>query len=86
MDFSMLNELIGSVGFPIASVGVLAWYIKYTNDQTHNERKEERDALLNEVKYNREVNTELLATNRILAADIKIELTDIKNELKNLNG
>lgn len=59
-------------------------YIKKRDEQQTEDRVAEREMLLEEIKYNRQVNTELLATNRILAGDIKEELKDIKNEIQNL--
>lgn len=84
MDFSTMGEAIATFGFPAVCCLGLAIYIKKRDDQQAEDRKAERETLLDEIKYNREVNTELLATNRILAGDIKEELKDIKNEIQRL--
>ena len=84
MDFSTMTEAIATFGFPSVCCLGLAMYIKKRDDQQNADRKAEREALLDEIKYNREVNTELLATNRILAGDIKEELKDIKSEIQQL--
>ena len=84
MEFSTIAEAIATFGFPSVCCLGLAMYIKKRDDQQNADRKAEREALLDEIKYNREVNTELLATNRILAGDIKEELKDIKNEIQQL--
>ena len=84
MDLITLGETIATFGFPTACCVGLAIYIKRRDDQQLEDRKAERDTLLDAIKYNREVNTELLATNRILAGDIKTELQDIKTEIKHL--
>ena len=84
MDFSTISSIISTVGFPVLSCLGLAMYIKKRDEQQTEDRVAEREMLLEEIKYNRQVNTELLATNRILAGDIKEELKDIKNEIQNL--
>ena len=84
MDFSTISSIISTVGFPVLSCLGLAMYIKKRDEQQTADRVAEREMLLEEIKYNRQVNTELLATNRILAGDIKEELKDIKNEIQNL--
>lgn len=84
MEFSTISEAIATFGFPAVCCLGLALYIKKRDDQQNEDRKAERETLLDEIKYNREVNTELLATNRLLAGDIKEELQDIKNEIQHL--
>ena len=84
MEFSTMAEAIATFGFPSVCCIGLAIYIKKRDDQQNADRKAERETLLDEIKYNREVNTELLATNRILAGDIKEELTEIKSEIHHL--
>lgn len=84
MDYTTLSEAVATFGFPAVCCIGLALYIKKRDDQQNEDRRAERETLLDEIKYNREVNTELLATNRILAGDIKNELTEIKNEIHHL--
>ena len=84
MEFSTIAKATATFGFPSVCCFGLAMYIKKRDDQQAEDRKAERETLLDEIKYNREVNTELLATNRILAGDIKEELKDIKSEIQNL--
>lgn len=84
MDYATVSEAIATFGFPAVCCFGLAMYIKKRDDQQNQDRKEERTSLLEEIKYNREVNSELLATNRILAGDIKNELTEIKSEIHHL--
>lgn len=85
MDFNLIQELITNLGFPIACCGCLAWYIGKRDKQQTEDRQAEREALLDEIKFNREVNSQLLATNKLLASDIKVELQDIKSEIKHIN-
>lgn len=84
MEFELITQAITTLGFPIACCGALGFYIKKRDEQYAQDRKNEREALLDEIKFNREVNSELLATNRILAGDIKNELSDIKEEIQKI--
>lgn len=85
MDTNIIKETIANVGFPASCVLALGWYIQKRDKQQTEERKEERQILLDEIEFNRQVNNELLNTNKILASDIKIELQDIKNEIKHIS-
>lgn len=38
MDANGIITLIQSVGFPIAMCGVMAWYVKYTEDRHREDR------------------------------------------------
>lgn len=85
MDANLIKETIANVGFPVSCVLALGWYIQKRDKQQTEERKEERQILLDEIQFNRQVNNELLNTNKILASDIKLELQDIKNEIKHIS-
>lgn len=39
MDFSVITQLISSIGFPIVMCIILIWYIKDTSDKSLEERK-----------------------------------------------
>lgn len=47
MDVSTISQLISTVGFPIAMCGLMAYYIKYTEDRHREEVGSLRDALNN---------------------------------------
>lgn len=47
MDVSTISQLISTVGFPIAMCGLMAYYIKYTEDRHREEVASLRDALNN---------------------------------------
>ena len=47
MDASSVISVISQVGFPIAMCLVMAWYIKYTNDQHKDEISKITEALNN---------------------------------------
>lgn len=84
MDYSTINSAIATFGFPTVCCVGLALYIKKRDDQQIDDRKNEREMLLDAITYNRKINEELLSTNRILAGDIKEELIEIKGEIHHL--
>lgn len=84
MDYTTIGEAIATFGFPTVCCVGLALYIKRRDDQQIDDRKNEREMLLDAITYNRKINEELLATNRILAGDIKEELIEIKGEIHHL--
>ena len=47
MDASSIVTVVSQVGFPIAMCLVMAWYIKYTNDQHKEEIDKITEALNN---------------------------------------
>ena len=47
MDVSNIVTVISQVGFPIAMCLVMAWYVKYTNDQHKEEIDKITEALNN---------------------------------------
>ena len=84
MDANILREIVSNIGFPISCVLCLGWYIQQRDKQQTEDRKQERETMLEEIKFSRQVNQSLLDTNKILSSDIKVELQDIKNELKHI--
>ena len=47
MDASSIVTVVSQVGFPIAMCLVMAWYVKYTNDQHKEEIDKITEALNN---------------------------------------
>lgn len=47
MDVSSIVTVVSQVGFPIAMCLVMAWYVKYTNDQHKEEIDKITEALNN---------------------------------------
>ena len=47
MDASSIVTVVSQVGFPIAMCLVMAWYVKYTNDQHKEEIVKITEALNN---------------------------------------
>lgn len=82
MDIGIVESLIASVGFPTAVCITLGIYIWWNEKRTTEREDKREEKLFEEIKYNRSVNAELLETNKLLAKDIKNELTDIKAIVK----
>lgn len=95
MEASVFIELITTVGFPIVCVGAMAWFIYkiYCNMNVQNaenmekvqERcKEREDKLYEEIKENREVNAQAIATIGHYADKldaIQSDISDIKSDI-----
>ena len=69
-----MEQIIASLGFPIACCLALGAYVKMQNDQIREDNKEDKEMLLNELTYSREVNAKLLASNEVLAKEISTKL------------
>ena len=88
MDVSMLTELIASLGFPIVCVVVMGWFIyKIYNNTTEENKanmekvqercKEREEKLYQEIKENREVNAQAIATIALYADKLDLIQTDV---------
>lgn len=77
-------DIVSSVGFPIACCLMLGIYINSKDKATREDNTRDKELLMEEIKYNREVNSKLLETNKLLTASIKDDLTEIKQEIKDL--
>ena len=77
MDITLIGELIGTFGFPIALVIVLCWFIWHIY-----KRSEEREVeLRQELKENREINAEAIKTIALYAERLDVIQRDV-NEIK----
>lgn len=82
MDLSMIIELISTMGFPIALVLVLGWFIlKIYNDTTQN-GKEREDKLYSEIEKNRLINEKAIETIQLYAE----RLTHIEDNVMEIRG
>lgn len=90
MDVNVLSTLITSLGFPIFCVVGLGWFIYkiYLDTQEQNKTnmekvqarcKEREDKLYEEIKANREVNAEAIATIAMYAEKIGHIETNLEN-------
>ena len=69
-----MEQIIASLGFPIACCLVLGAYVKMQNEHIREDNKADKEMWLNELSYSREVNSKLLASNELLAKEISMKL------------
>ena len=72
-----MEQMITSLGFPIACCLGLAYYVKYQNEQIREDNKEDKEMWKEELQYSREVNAKLLASNEVLAKEISTKLDEL---------
>ena len=77
-----MEQMITSLGFPIACCLGLAPYVKMQNDQIREDNKEDKEMWLNELNYSREVNAKLLASNEVLAKEISTKLDKLLEKVE----
>lgn len=84
MEFGVVVELISTVGFPIALVLLLGWFIiKIYNDTTKN-AKEREEKLYTEIAENRKVNEKAIETIALYADKldtIQEDVAEIKKDI-----
>ena len=69
-----MEQMITSLGFPIACCLALGAYVKMQNEHIREDHKADKEMLLNELTYSREVNSKLLTSNEVLAKEISMKL------------
>ena len=69
-----MEQMITSLGFPIACCLGLAYYVIYQNEQILLGNREDKEMWKAELQYSREVNSKLLASNEVLAKEISTKL------------
>lgn len=79
MDVAMILEIIGTLGFPIAAVIVLCWFI-YKIYKASEKREE---ALRGEIQENRAINAEAIKTLALYAERLGNIESDVK-EIKDI--
>ena len=72
-----MEQMITSLGFPIACCLGLAYYVKYQNELMIKDNLEDKAMWREELQYSREVNAKLLASNEILAKEISSKLDEL---------
>lgn len=99
MDVSTVTQLITTLGFPIVCVIGLGWFIyKIYNDTTKQSAenmekvqarcKEREEKLYTEIKENREVNAQAIATIALYADrldNIQTDVSEIKVDIAKLS-
>lgn len=95
MDLAVLPELIGSIGFPAVCVIGMAWFIYQVFQKTTTQSQENmaqlqancqkrEDKLYEEIKENREVNAQAIATIALYADRLGViqqDISDIKTDV-----
>lgn len=81
MDFTMIIEMIGSVGFPLVAVLVMGWFIFKIYTDTQAKGQERENKLYEEIKLNREISAQAITTIGMYADRLKNIEQDI-NEIK----
>ena len=77
-----MEQMITSLGFPIACCLGLAYYDKYQNEQILQHNREDKEMWKAELQYSREVNAKLLASNEILAKEISSKLDELLEKVE----
>lgn len=80
MEFNIILELIGTLGFPIAAVIALCWFIW----RIYKKSEEREDALRQELKENRDINNkfaDIISKYSIEISEIKTDIKDIKQDI-----
>ena len=77
-----MEQMIAGLGFPIASCLGLAMYVKKQNDQIREDSREDKEILMKELQYSREVNSKLLASNELLAKEVSTKLDYILEKVE----
>ena len=86
------TEIVGSIGFYGACMVALAIWVdkqiknnredtQKTIDILREDSKEDKDRLLNEIAYNREVIAKVVATNDVLAKDLTVKVDKILDKV-----
>lgn len=93
MDANFISEVINTLGFPIAMVATLGWYInkkdkeKAAVDSEIRERNnKERDLLIASIEKNRIVNEKLLEANKELAESNRILINEFSTKINNIEN
>lgn len=87
-----INSLIESLGFPIACVLALGWYINKKDQDAKEERtrereddKQDKERLFQEITYNRDVNKTLLKTNQEVSETNRILVKDFTDKVDSID-
>lgn len=93
MDANFISEVINTLGFPVAMVATLGWYInkkdkeKAIVDAEIRERNnKERDMLIASIEKNRLVNEKLLEANKELAESNRLLINEFSTKINNIEN
>lgn len=74
MDIALIVELISTVGFPIALVLALIWFIY----QIYKQSEKREDELREEIKENQAINAEAIKTLALYAERLDVIQNDVE--------
>lgn len=80
MDFQMITELISTLGFPIACVVAMGFFIY----KIYKKSEDREDKLMLEIEENRKINADAIATIGKYAGsidEIKHDISEIKSDI-----
>lgn len=80
MEITLILELISTLGFPIAAVIALCWFIW----RIYKRSEEREEQLRLELKENREINNkfaEIISKYSVEITEIKTDIKDIKQDI-----
>lgn len=80
MDIALITELITSLGFPIALVIAMGYFIF----KIYKQSVERENALMQEIKENREINKGAIETLTLYAERLNIIQTDVETIKKDI--
>lgn len=87
-----INSLIESLGFPIACVLALGWYINKKDQDEKEERlrereddKQDKERLFQEITYSRDVNEKLLKTNQEVSETNRLLVKDFTDKVDSID-
>jgi hypothetical protein len=83
VDISIILEIIGTVGFPIAAVIALCWFIW----KIYKASEKREEALRAELKENRDINNkfaDIISKYSIEIGEIKTDIKDIKEDISDI--
>lgn len=84
MEFGVVVELISAVGFPIALVLMLGWFVFKIYNDTTNSSKEREEKLYTEIAENRKINEKAIETIALYADKldtIQEDVAEIKKDI-----
>lgn len=86
LDIMIVTELISTMGFPVLACIGLGMYISTRDKAMREDNEKDKERLYSEIIFNREVNNNLLETNKLLAKDIKLDLEIIRKHMEKMDN
>lgn len=91
MDANFISEAVNTLGFPIAMVATLGWYIQkkdkekaIVDAEIRDRNNKERDMLIASIEKNRIVNEKLLEANKELAESNRLLINEFSIKINSI--